>query len=102
MRKKKSDYSGLTNEELIMIYYRFEKYLNNLNENLDNNRVTKTVETPFGNGLQVTNVPKEHVEKFKTTQYYSLLNSVVNKLKPIVDLIEECDPKLKQLGEVVK
>ncbi len=102
MSKKKSDFSGLTNEEIILIYYRFDKYLKGLNENLDNNRVTKSVHTPLGSGLQIINVPQEQVEKFKKTQYYSLVNSVVDKLKPIVELIEECDPSLKELGETVK
>jgi len=102
MSKKKSDYSGLSNEEIIMIYYRFDKYLKGLNENLDNNRVTKSIQTPLGSGLQIISVPQEHVDKFKKTQYYNLVTSIVDKLKPIVDLIEECDPSLKELAETVK
>jgi hypothetical protein len=47
-------------------------------------------------------VPVEHVEKFKATQYYELLNSIVAKLKPIAELLEDCDPSMKELAETVK
>lgn len=93
---------GLTNEEIIMIYYRFDKYLSGLNSNLEQNRISKPVETPMGNGIAIIKVPEEHVKMFKESQYYELLNSIVDKLKPIVSLIEECDPALKTLAEEIK
>jgi len=103
MRKKeKIDLKGLTNEELLLIFYRFESYLTTLNNNLDNNRTTKVVNTPLGNATAIVNVPQEHVDKFKKTQYYTLVNSVVDKLKPIVELIEECDPSMKELAKEIK
>lgn len=95
-------YKGLTNQELIMIYYRFSKYLTGLNTNLDKNIMSKNVETPFGSGIAMIPVPPEHVTEFKQSQYYELLNSIVAKLKPIVDLIEECDPAMKELAETIK
>jgi hypothetical protein len=93
---------GLTNEEIIMIYYRFDKYLSGLNSNLEQNRISKPVETPMGNGIAIIKVPEEHVKMFKESQYYEILNSIVGKLKPIVNLIEECDPALKTLAEEIK
>lgn len=103
MRKKeKIDLKGLSNEELLLIFYRFDKYLSTLNNNLDNNRVTKVMNTPYGDATAVVSVPKEQVEKFKKTQYYTLVNSVVDKLKPIVELIEECDPSMKELAKEIK
>jgi hypothetical protein len=93
---------GLTNEELIMIYYRFDKYLSGLNVNLDKNVISKQIETPIGSGIALVKIPDEHVQMFKESQYYELLNSIVTKLKPIVSLIEECDPALKILAEEIK
>lgn len=97
-----ASFKGLTNEELIMVYYRFEKYLTGLNKNLDKNMISKNVDTPFGNGIAMISVPEEHVQQFKESQYYELINSIVAKLKPIVELIEECDTAMKELAQEVK
>ena len=102
MSENNQAYGGLTNEELIMVYYRFNKYLTGLNDNLDKKMISKSVDTPFGNGIALVSIPEDHVNQFKGTQYYELLNSIVAKLKPIVDLIEECDPAMKELAERVK
>lgn len=98
----KIDMRGLSNEELILVYYRFDKYLKSLNENLEKNVMSKNVDTPFGNGIAIVSIPEGHAQKFKETQYFALVNSVVNKLKPIVELIEECSPELKKLADEVK
>jgi hypothetical protein len=97
-----ASFKGLTNEELIMVYYRFEKYLTDMDKNLEKNMISKNVDTPFGNGIAMISVPEEHVEQFKKTQYYGLINSIVAKLKPIVELIEECDAAMKELAQEVK
>lgn len=102
MSENLNNYQGLSNEEIIMIYYRFEKYLSGMNVNLEKNMISKNVDTPFGNGIAMINVPPAHVEMFKQTQYYELLNSIVAKLKPIVELLEDCDPTMKELAEEVK
>ena len=102
MSDQNLNFQGLTNEEIIMIYYRFDKYLSGLNSNLEQNRISKPVETPMGNGIAIIKVPEEHVKMFKESQYYEILNSIVGKLKPIVNLIEECDPALKTLAEEIK
>lgn len=97
-----ASFKGLSNEELIMVYYRFNKYLTDLNKNLEKNLISKNVETPFGNGIAMISVPEEHVDQFKQSQYYELINSIVTKLKPIVELIEECDDAMKELAQEVK
>jgi hypothetical protein len=97
-----ASFKGLSNEELIMVYYRFNKYLTDLNKNLEKNLISKSVETPFGNGIAMISVPEAHVDQFKKSQYYELINSIVAKLKPIVELIEECDDAMKELAQEVK
>jgi hypothetical protein len=46
-------------------------------------------------------VPKEHVEMFKQTDYYQTLCNVIEKLKPIVEIITDCDDSVKKLKETL-
>lgn len=97
-----SKYAGLSNKEIILVYYRMSKELKTMNYNLAKNIVTKQVETPMGMATAMANVPPEHVEKFKETEYFKTFNEVVEKLKPIVDIIVECDNDLKKIVEEFK
>lgn len=90
-------YAGLTNQELLLVYYRLDNYLKTLNKNLDKNVITKQVETSMGVATAMKQVKPEHVEMFKETAFYNTLCEVVVKLKPIAELIEECDDSLKNL-----
>ena len=90
-------YAGLTNQELLLVYYRLDNYLKTLNKNLDKNVITKQVETPMGVATAMKQIKPEHVEMFKETTFYNTLCEVVVKLKPIAELIEECDDSLKNL-----
>jgi hypothetical protein len=89
--KKEDRFSGLSNEELVLIYYRLDNFLNTMNANLEKNVVTKQVKTPLGIATAMKEVPKEHVEKFKQSLYYTTLCNAVHKLKPVVEVIVECD-----------
>lgn len=97
-----SFYNGLSNDELVMVYYKFKAYLDNMNSNLDKNMVTKPIETPMGTGFMVKEVPKEHVEMFKDSRFYKTLTSIVEKLEPVADLIENCDQGMKDLTKHLK
>lgn len=95
-------YGGLTNSEIMLVYYRFKKYIDKLDENLSKNQITKTVNTPMGEGMAVIQVSEEAVVKFKATEYYILAKSVVAKLGPIVELLESCDDTFKQLSNELR
>ena len=95
-------YNGLSNDELIMVFYKFKSYLDNMNANLDKNMVTKPIDTPMGQGFMVKEVPKEHVEMFKESRFYKTLTSIVEKLEPVADLIENCDQEMKDLTKHLK
>lgn len=94
-------YAGLDNKEILLIYYRMNNYLEVLEKNLSKNVVTKQIETPLGIATAIKEVPKEHVEQFKKTEYYKTLCEVVEKLKPIAEIISECD-EYKELVETFK
>ena len=96
-KKEVEKYAGLTNQELLLVYYRLESYLKTMNKNLDKNVITKQVETPMGIATAMKEVKPEHVEMFKETTFYNTLCDIVVKLKPIAELIEECDDSLKNL-----
>lgn len=95
-------YGGLSNSEIMLVYYRFKKYMDNLEENLAKNQVNKVVKTPMGNATAVIQVSDEHIAKFRSTEYYLLSKSVVSKLGPIVELLESCDDTFKQLADELR
>lgn len=95
-------YGGLDNKEIMLVYYKLKSQTDKLNKNLDNKRVAKPIDTPFGEGIAFMEVPQKHIDMFKETEYYKLLNSVIEKLEPIVQLLEECDNSLKQLADELR
>jgi hypothetical protein len=95
-------YGGLTNAELLLIYFRFKKYLENLDSNLDQQQISKPIDTPMGKGVAFKKVSSEHVERFKKTEYYKLTRLVVEKLEPIAEIIIECDESLKSLADELR
>lgn len=86
-----SPYAGLTNEEILMIYYRFKSHLEKTNKDLKNKKISKPIETPLGTAVAVSRVKDSHIQKFIDSEYYQLINNVVNKLHPVVELLEECE-----------
>jgi len=76
-------YKGLDNKEILVIYYKMSSFLNELNLNLDNQRVQKVIDTPMGKGVAYINISEDKVQQFR------------DKLKPIAELIEECDDSCK-------
>lgn len=95
-------YGGLDNKEIMLVYYKLKSQIEKLNKNLDNKRIAKSVDTPFGEAVAFVEVPQKHIDMFKETDYYKLLNSVIIKLEPIVQLLEECDNSLKKLADELR
>lgn len=95
-------YGGLTNAELLLVYFRFKKYLENLDSNLNQQQISKPIDTPIGKGVVIQKVPAEHVERFKKTEYYKLTRLVVEKLEPIAEVIMECDDSLQSLANELR
>jgi hypothetical protein len=90
-------YAGLDNAEIIFMYYRLKNYLDTLNKNLDKNMITKQVETPLGIATAIKEVKPEYVQKFKQTDYYKTACNIIEKLTPVVCIIEECDDTVTKL-----
>jgi hypothetical protein len=106
MAKKKvseeNRFAGLNNAEIIFMYYRLKNYKTVLDKNLDKNVVSKQVETPLGIATAIKEVKPEYVAKFKETEYYKTACDIIDKLTPVVNIIEQCDDSVAKLLEQFK
>jgi hypothetical protein len=106
MAKKKvseeNRFAGLNNAEIIFMYYRLKNYKTVLDKNLDKNVVSKQVETPLGIATAIKEVKPEYVAKFKETEYYKTACDIIEKLTPVVNIIEQCDDSVAKLLEQFK
>lgn len=92
---------NLTNEEIVMIYERFQNHLDSMNEQFDKNRILRTVKiNNEGTAVAAVPIEPETVEKLKNSNYYILTESITNKLAPIVELIKDStDINVKHISE---
>jgi hypothetical protein len=95
-------FAGLTNAEITFMYYRLKNYLDTLNKNLDKNMISKQVETPLGIATAIKEVKPEYVQKFKQTEYYKTACNIIEKLNPVVSIIEQCDDSVIKVLEEFK
>lgn len=91
-------YAGLDNKELIFIYYKIKDFVSNLDKNLDDKKMRKEIDTPMGRGVAYIGISEEQVEKVKATEHYRVMHEVLDKLQPIIEVIEECDESSKEFA----
>lgn len=96
------DLKTLDNKELMIIYYRFSKYIADMEKNLEKNIIVKKVSTPMGTANAIANVSDEEKEKFLNSEYYTSIKSLVNKLEPVILLIEDCSEEMKEFATNIK
>lgn len=84
----------LTNEELLMIYYRFRDHKNTVLESKKKGFIHENVDTPFGPGVVNRPVPQEVVDAFMKGTYYTTVCSIVDKLGNYADIISDAQPEL--------
>lgn len=95
---------NLDNKEISCVYYQFKSYLDELDSNLDNGIQTEkiTIDTSVAaiHPLIVHKITEEEVAAIRSSHFYLTVQSIVDKLKPVVELIEEAEPNIKiQLDE---
>jgi hypothetical protein len=95
-------FAGLSNVEITFMYYRLKNYLDTLNKNLDKNMISKQIDTPLGIATAIKEVKPEYVQKFKETEYYKTACDIIEKLYPVVSIIEECDDTVISLLDQLK
>ena len=87
-------FQELTNEEIVFIYLRQEKFIevhNDLIKQGEELMQLSPSELDMGDELLIKNLTR-----MKQSEHIKLLDSINNKLYPIVDLIEDADPRLYQ------
>jgi hypothetical protein len=75
-----------------------------MNEQLDKNMIAEKVKIDMGeNGPPITpiiiaveKVDNDEVAAIRSSHYYQTIKSLVNKLSPIVEMIEEAEPEIKK------
>jgi|688.fasta_scaffold00087_9 hypothetical protein len=91
-------FAGLDNVEISMIYYRFSQVLKKIDKNIEQGIITKTVNLP-GSGARIE-APLPLNDRMKNdltdSMFYKTVQSIVNKLEPIVEIIEDYDSSIKE------
>lgn len=102
MKKTNFDITSFTNEELLLIFYRFDKYVKDIEKNLEKNIVVKKVDAPMGIANAIGIISDKEKEEFLNSDYFVKIKAMVTKLKPITELIEECSEDLKEFATNIK
>lgn len=95
-------FGGLDNKEIIMVYYRMKKMTDNMDQNLNERKIQKVVDTPMGKGVAYVEVSQDKIDKFRSSEYYTTMHKVLEKLEPIVSLLEDCDPEFKKFADELR
>lgn len=93
---------NLSNEEILVVYYRFSKYLTEMDKSLEKNMIIKKVEGPGGmivNGIRM--IDEQEKESFMNSKFYLTTKKIVEKLQPVVVLIEDVE-EMKEFAETIK
>jgi len=96
MANKKLDFKGLSNKELLLIYNRVDIYFDNLNKNLEKSELHKNITTSNGPKIEIIELSSNDIKTIMDSDYYNTLRSIVDKLGPIVSLINGEEPELKK------
>ena len=92
----KLNLKGLNNKELLLIFNRVDKYFNDLNKNLENSELHKTTFNSKTPEIEVFELSSEDIKTIMDSEYYNTLKSIVDKLEPIIELINEEEPELSK------
>jgi hypothetical protein len=90
---------NLDNNEISCVYYRFSDYIKELDKKLDDGyRTEKLTINESGLNIEpyvVIRITEEEVAAIKGSHYYLTVKSIVDKLRPVVEMIEEAEPDIK-------
>jgi hypothetical protein len=95
-------FQGLNNLEIVFVFYRLQKQFDKIEKNISNNIIVEEIETPVGTALAKKKVSDKVVEAFKKDDYYILLKSSIEKLKPVVEIIESSDDEVIKILKKLK
>lgn len=89
-----SEYSGLSNEQLVFIYLRLAKYANYVDELMLSAYSTRKLKIGFGHVETETDVTDDDLEIIMNIPVVQMYMSIERSLSPIVNVIKDADPEL--------
>jgi hypothetical protein len=95
-------YKGLDNKQIALVYYRFASYRKKLERFIESRMMPKDVNSPIGPVTMMVPAQESDIEEFTQSEYYTLVNSIVDTLQPVVELIEESDDSVRALQETFR
>jgi hypothetical protein len=92
---------NLDNTEISLVYYQFKDYLQEIDNNLEKGYTTKKldIDTPDGISVQpfvVVKISQVQANALRQSLNYTIARSIVDKLRPVVEMIEEAEPNIKK------
>lgn len=90
---------NLDNNEISCVYYQFKEYFDTMNDTLNKGYRTEQKDIQADGftvkALIVVEISDGEVAALKSSHYYQTVESIIDKLAPIVELIEESEPTIK-------
>ena len=90
---------NLDNTEISCVYYQFKSYLqdldNNLNAGIKTDRIAIDIGATEIQPIVLIKISSEEVAAVRSSHFYQTVKSIVAKLEPVVNLIEEAEPDIK-------
>lgn len=90
---------SLDNTEISCVYYQFKTYLddidNNLNAGIRTEKITLDIDVAEIQPVILVKISSEEVAAIRSSHFYKTVKSIVDKLQPVVELIEEAEPEIK-------
>jgi len=92
-------FKDLSNTELSLIYYQFKEHLDTIDNELKSRVRCKALEITIQDmdvrPFVMIPISDDEVAAIYSSHYYQTIQSVVDKLHPVVVLIEEAEPTIK-------
>lgn len=87
-------YFGLTNEEIIFLYFKNKERLAEYQKIIDSRSIELELSLGLGSVVMVKELSDEQLESIKSHKQYEILSVINDKLAEVVDLIYDTDPDL--------
>lgn len=89
----------LDNTEISCVYYRFNDYLTELESKLEQGYRAEKFDIGDNDiklqSFMIVRITEEEVAEIRKSHFYLTVRSIVEKLRPVVEMIEEAEPEIK-------
>jgi hypothetical protein len=85
-------YFGLTNEEIVYLYFKNKERLKEYNKILTEKSVELELSLGLGSIVMLKDLTDEQIEMIREHKQYQIIKDINEKLSEVVDLIYDTDP----------